>query len=123
MTSYIKKYKNPRRYPRLNAKNIMSYSQCEGLLLGDLEGMAITKNIGLGGILVQIDHSFPIVGSYINIELAVHNSIIRAKGKIVHVRDLGDNRFDTGIQFVEISEDDVRLLRDYLEQSGATIAE
>jgi len=108
-----------REYPRIHKKNIVSYSQSEGLLLGDLEGMAITKNIGLGGVLVQIDHSFPIVGNFINLELAIENEIIRAKGKIVHVKEIGNNCFDTGIMFVDISEKDLKLLHKYLLKTGA----
>ncbi|MBN2382405.1 PilZ domain-containing protein [bacterium] len=107
-----------REYPRLPKSNIVSYAQSDGLLLGDLEGMAITRNIGLGGVLIRIDHSFPIVGNYIHLELAIEDAIIKAKGKIVHVRDRGENRFDTGIQFVDIAEDDLQLLKSYLEKSG-----
>lgn len=112
------KFSVKRAYPRLEKKNIVSYSRAEGLLLGDQEGMAITKNIGLGGVLIQIDHSYPIVGSCINLELAIENTIVRAKGRIAHVRDLGNNLFDTGIQFLDISEENLKILRDYLEKTG-----
>lgn len=67
-----------------------------------------TDNIGAGGVKVMIDEKLKI-SSMVGLELYLSDKPIACKGRVVWVIENKDsgvkNKFDTGIEFYQISED------------------
>jgi len=79
-----------------------------------------TEDIGAGGIRVIIPDKLDI-GAMVGLEIFLSNGEIKCKGKIVWVVKkgsslLGDGvTFDTGVEFGEISEEDRRVVNNFVE--------
>ncbi|MFH1504938.1 MAG: PilZ domain-containing protein [Candidatus Omnitrophota bacterium] len=72
-----------------------------------------TENIGVGGVRVFVDEKLNI-SSEVGLEIYLGQSPISCKGKIAWVVERAD-RFDTGIEFLEISEKDERVISNIVE--------
>lgn len=70
---------------------------------------ATIQNISQGGIQIKTKTSLS-VGEALNIALVLENKIVRFSGIIVYVRSLSDGNSLAGLRFLEISDEDTRLL-------------
>ncbi len=72
-----------------------------------------TENIGAGGVRVIIDEELP-VSSLVGIELYLSQEPIKSRGRIVWVVEkkvsYQKDKFDTGIEFHQISETDRKTI-------------
>ena len=79
-----------------------------------------TENIGAGGIRVIIDEKLDI-SSMVGLDIHLSNDLIKSKARIVWVVEAGDSshdrplRYDTGIEFYEINEDDRKIINNFVE--------
>lgn len=95
-----------RKYPRIPSKNAVLIK-----LLGDerCEGFVRTEVVGLGGCMFYSDQPFD-TGSYLDVLIAVHATVVKALCKVVYQKDAPEGRFETGVEFVQISDTDRKLL-------------
>jgi hypothetical protein len=73
--------------------------------------------ISLSGMLVETEFSLVIESRY-NIELFINNHNLKIVGRVVYSKEVVvDNavKYDIGIEFFEISEDDERILQEFLD--------
>lgn len=71
-----------------------------------------TENIGAGGIRVFIDEELSISSS-VGLKLFISKKAIECKGKVVwkvERNESGQNKFDTGLEFHQISEEDRKIV-------------
>ena len=73
--------------------------------------------ISLSGMLVETE--FPLdIESHYNIELIINDRNLNIVGRVAYSKEIvGDNivKYDIGIEFFEISEDDERILQEFLD--------
>jgi len=107
-----------RRFPRLDTSVDIEYGIFKKESLQ--EGKAVTKNISAGGICLIVYEKIEI-GTILDIRsnLKDINYIIKARGKIVWSSNFtvmpgNIARYDLGIEFVEIKEDDRQKLSQYV---------
>ena len=106
-----------RRFPRLIASVDVEYSI---LRKGTLQEQAVTKNISAGGIcLIVYEKIEPGTFLALKILLSSINYIIEAKAKVIWssyftVGPDGRDRYDLGIEFVEINESDRQKISQYV---------
>jgi hypothetical protein len=109
-----------RRYPRLSAKHLISYEYFDDENTEDIEGLGISQNLSIGGLLIEIDKNVR-PGATLILEIALKEHMIRATGKVVHCtqgKPAGSSGFEVGVAFTQINKTDVDLLANYFKEKG-----
>lgn len=105
-----------RRYPRMNAEYMVAYRR--PLPDGGVGApqFSRTRTLGLGGLMFETDDPLE-RGETLQVEIVLSDHTVKAAGVVVYVDRQGDNSWQNGVQFTEISEDDRdRLLGAYLQR-------
>ncbi len=95
-----------RRYPRIPSENAVLVKK-----LGpeESEGFTKTKVVGLGGCMFLWKNDFG-VGSYVDILIAIHHSVVKALAKVVYEIGRENGEVEVGAEFVQITDADRQLL-------------
>lgn len=96
-----------RRYPRYPTRRLASYSY-EGKRY-----LTVTINLGLGGMMADLSHYLP-ENEQMDIQLVLGRRSIWPKVRRVHCRLRSERSYISGFQFIQISEKDQTLLKEYL---------
>jgi hypothetical protein len=96
-----------RNHPRYPVQKIVSYRY------EDQSVLTLTLDLGLGGMKIKTLDSLP-KDECLKFKLVLGANSIWPKGTIVYSRLLADQQVVSGVQFMEVSEDDHILLRKYL---------
>jgi hypothetical protein len=96
-----------RAHPRYPIRKIVSYQY------GERQFLTLTLDLGMGGLKIRT-HECLNKGEFLNLKLILGPATIRSKGKIVHSRHLPSRECFLGIQFIDLSVEEERLLRDCL---------
>jgi len=104
-----------RQFPRVPSRHAVLVKK-----LGDesLEGFASTKSVGLGGCSFLTEEP-PGVGAVLDILISIEHTVARAKARVVYENALDGGRYEVGVAFVELSDDD----RDRIQSIFAASAE
>ena len=73
------------------------------------EGMALAKDVSKTGVLLENRSGFD-VGSNVDLAIALSEEILNVKGVVRNSNKIDDNTFQIGIQFSEITEDELTKL-------------
>lgn len=103
-----------REFQRIEGKHLISYRRVDPLSQEYRQGVAITENISLGGVKVELEERFDL-GATLHFEVAIQERIISFIGKVTYCEELGPKRFGTGLKFVLISDAELQELRDLLQ--------
>ena len=83
--------------------------------LGDeMEEFARTKTIAIGGCSVMSNERIG-VGSTLELLIAAEGGVITARGRVIYENEVGDGRFDIGVEFGDLSKDDAERIQKVLE--------
>jgi hypothetical protein len=63
-----------------------------------------------GGVKVEI-HRKLAEGTELDMDIAIEDEIITARGEVVHTEELKNGLYGTGIRFTSISDEDRKALR------------
>ncbi|MFC1853708.1 PilZ domain-containing protein [candidate division CSSED10-310 bacterium] len=110
-------YENKRKYPRLSAKHLISYEYFDDEQTEDIEGLALSQNVSIGGVLIEIDREVQKGGTLL-LEIALKDHVIKATGLIVHCKKTMRKKFDIGIRFTQIDPSDLEVLANYYDERG-----
>lgn len=99
-----------RRFPRIASHHSVLLKR-----LGDeLEEFAKTRTIALGGCSVVSGERVG-AGSTLELLIAAEGGVITARGRVIYENEVGDGRFDVGVEFLDLSDDDARRVQQVLE--------
>src|SRR5689334_2865310 len=99
-----------RRFPRIASHHSVLLKR-----LGDeLEGFAQTRTMALGGCSVMSGERVG-VGSMLELLIASEGGEITARGRVKYENELADGRFDLGVEFLDLSDDDAGRIQQVLE--------
>lgn len=95
-----------RRFPRIPSENTVLVKR-----VGEdtEEGFAKTTVMGLGGCSFVTDTPLA-ADERVDVFIAVSGKVVVALGRVVWVTPRPDGRLDAGIEFVEITEEDRRVV-------------
>jgi hypothetical protein len=99
-----------RKYPRIEAQNIISYicTDEDDNQLG--EGVGETMNISQGGILLKTP--LPIESEYILLTtIDLEYNTIDIKGKVAHSQRDESGKFETGIRFLGTYDEKIQIVK------------
>ena len=100
-----------REFPRVVSVNLVSCKQIDSPE-GD-ESMGRTRNLSLGGILLEVHNYYPL-SSVLEMQIALQEKIIQPVGRVVRLQELSGNMVEMGIKFTEISEEDRIALQHHI---------
>jgi hypothetical protein len=100
-----------RENPRLISLNLVSAKPSDDA--GGVESLGRTRNVSTGGILLEVNRSYPL-SSTLQLQIALGDSIIRPVGRVVRLQELEGNQIEMGIKFTEISENDRDTLKKHI---------
>jgi len=105
-----------RRWTRILAEHLVSYTHFDERGEPDDIGMARTLDLGEGGILLEMMHPLE-EGSSLEIKMVSGESILRARGRVAHSVYVSQDRWRVGLHFTEIAEGDLRTIAREVERS------
>jgi c-di-GMP-binding flagellar brake protein YcgR len=95
---------------RIRALNLTSYTPKKGDSQEYIVSIGRTLDVSEGGVKVET-HRKLAKGTELEMDIAIEDKIITAKGEVVHTEELKNGLFGTGIRFTSISEEDRKSLR------------
>ena len=94
-----------RKWPRIPAEHLVSYTHYDEEGEPDDMGMARTLDLGEGGILLEMTRPAR-PGSRLEVKMASGEHIITARGEVVYSQRLSRTRWRVGVKFSEITQSD-----------------
>jgi c-di-GMP-binding flagellar brake protein YcgR len=108
-----------RRFTRWDSVHLISYTHFDDGKNPVEMGMCKTLDLSEGGVTIQTHRSFP-VDTGLEMVVAVEEHLIKPKGKVVHVRETGKDRYEVGVCFTEMDDADRSTIHDFLHRISAT---
>ena len=100
-----------RRFPRIDAQHSVLLKR-----LGDeMEEFAQTRTIAAGGCSV-ISSERVGVGANLELLIAVEGGVVTARGRAIYENEMGDGRFDVGVEFRDLSPEDAQRIAGSFEK-------
>ena len=99
-----------RRSRRIRSLNLTSYTPKKDDKQEYIISIGRTLDVSEGGAKVETHRELD-VGTELDLDIAIEDRVISAKGVVVHVVPQKNGLFGTGIRFTSISEEDIRYLK------------
>lgn len=106
-----------RRFPRLDSVNLISYTQLDDEQNPVDMGICKSLDLSVGGVTIQTHRPFA-VNSSLEMVIALGERLIKSRGKVVHSRKVGRDRYDVGVCFTEVEEGDKAALESFFSNSS-----
>ena len=106
----LENVKEKRTSHRIRALNLTSYTPRKGDNQEYIVSIGRTLVVSEGGVKVET-HRKLAKGTELEMDIAIEDKIVTAKGEVVHTEELKNGLFGTGIRFTSISEEDRKSLR------------
>ena len=108
--AFLDSVREKRASPRIRSLNLTSYVPRKGEQQEYIISIGRTLDVSEGGAKIETHRQLD-KGLQLELEIAVEDQIISARGEVLYSRELGDDLFGTGISFTFIAEEDRRLLQ------------
>ncbi len=95
---------------RIRSLNLTSYTPKKGDKQEYIVSIGRTLDVSEGGVKVETHRKLD-NGTELEMDIAVEEKIITAKGEVVHTEELKNGLFGTGIRFTSISDEDRKILQ------------
>jgi c-di-GMP-binding flagellar brake protein YcgR len=106
----LENVKEKRTSRRIRSLNLTSYTPKKADRQEYIVSIGRTLDVSDGGVKVET-HRQLADGTELEMDIAIEEKIITAKGEVVHSEELKNGLFGTGIRFTSISEEDRKSLR------------
>lgn len=107
--------KDRRKFPRFNCSHLASYirfdtegRQCE-------EEKVRTVDLSPDGLRIQAYSPIPAT-EVLDLTVAIREKLFNARGKVIRCKPSVDGKFDVGITFLEVDEENFHILYDYFQE-------
>ena len=101
--------KEQRKSRRIRSLHLTSYVPRKGSEQEYIVSIGRTLDVSKGGVKVEV-HRELAKGTELDMDIAIEDRVITAKGVVVYVEPLSSGLYGTGIHFTAISETDLALL-------------
>lgn len=106
---------NKRKHERVDALNLLSYISIDSDGKEWNQGMGRTLNISESGL--QLETNEPIQTKYILlISIGIEDDLVDIKGKVVYTNRGDADMFETGIEFIEVKQNAMAVLKKYIKE-------
>ncbi|UCF31038.1 MAG: PilZ domain-containing protein [bacterium] len=104
------------RPKRLESINLVSFSHKDEEGRTDMESVGRTLDLSRGGILLELPNNLPSTNDEVEVTLGIRDRVVRARGRIVHQRELENGHFGLGISFEDISKEDSKVIAQIVDE-------
>jgi Tfp pilus assembly protein PilZ len=104
-----------RRFPRLDSVHLISYTHFDDAKNPIEMGMCKTLDLSHGGVTIQTHRLFA-VGTKLEMVVALEERLVKPKGRVVHVREVGKDLYEVGVCFTDLDEADRASLTEFFEK-------
>ena len=108
--AHLESVREKRGSPRIRSLNLTSYVPKKDEQQEYIISIGRTLDVSEGGAKIETHRKLD-RGVQLELQMAVEDRIISARGEVLYSRDLGHGLFGTGIRFTSIDEEDRRLLQ------------
>ena len=105
----LESVREKRTSPRIRTLNLTSYTPKKGDEQRYIVSIGRTLDVSEGGVKVET-HRKLADGTELDMDIAIEDKIISARGEVVHTEELKKGLYGTGIRFTSISEEDRKAL-------------
>ncbi len=106
---------NKRKHERVDALNLLSYVILDSDNKEWNQGMGRTLNISESGL--QLETHEPIETKYIlQISIGIEDDLVEIKGKVVYTNRGDSGKFETGLEFIQVKQDALAVLKKYISE-------
>jgi len=108
--------KNNRKHERIQSLNLsyICLDEDDNIVK---QGMGRTLNMSESGILLETH--FPVEPEHkIQLTISLEEDLLDLKGKPVHIRSGDGGKYEIGIQFVGLNQNDRKLLKKFVGEGG-----
>ena len=106
----LQSVKEKRISRRIRSLNLTSYTPKKGDQQAYIVSIGRTLDVSEGGVKVET-HRKLAEGTELDMDIAIEDEIITARGEVVHTEELKNGLYGTGIRFTSISDEDRKALR------------
>jgi hypothetical protein len=92
-----------RRYPRIHKLFLLAFVNCEEGRQRSPVSMGRIFDLNQAGVGIEVFQEIQ-VGTEMEMEIGLHDTVIHAHGKVAYSRPEGDGVFKLGIEFSELQE-------------------
>ena len=103
-----------RKYKRIESLNLVSYECLDENNQLECRGMGRTLNVSESGIMLET-HIPIALQSIVSLGIGLEDDILKIQGKIVHSEPGANNKFESGIEFIEADGKALQFLKRYIK--------
>jgi len=107
--------KDRRRFPRFNCSHLASYIRFDGEGRQCEEEKVRTVDLSPDGLRIQT-YSPMSANEVLDLTVAIGERLFNARGKVVCCEPSSDGKFNVGVAFLEVDEENFHTLYDYLRE-------
>lgn len=105
---------NKRKHARIESLNLSYICLDEDKNIVK-QGMGRTLNISESGILLETH--FPIESKHtLQMTISLEEDLLDITGKPVHIRSIGDGKYQIGIQLLDLDQESARMLKKFISE-------
>jgi hypothetical protein len=108
--AHLESIREKRASPRIRSLNLASYVPKKDEQQEYIISIGRTLDVSEGGAKIETHRKLE-RGLQLELEIAVEDQIISARGEVVYSAELADGLFGTGIRFTTIAKEDRHLLQ------------
>jgi hypothetical protein len=108
--AHLESIREKRASPRIRSLNLASYVPKKDEQQEYIISIGRTLDVSEGGAKIETHRKLD-RGLQLELEIAVEDQIISARGEVLYSTELADGLFGTGIRFTAIGKEDRRLLQ------------
>lgn len=102
-----------RKDPRISSTNLIFYVSVDEQGQAVTQGMGRTLNVSEGGILLETHAPLHPI-RLVTVTIAMEDELMEFKGRVAHATKRGDETYATGIEFMDMNEEQRRHLGQYI---------
>ncbi len=95
---------------RIRTLNLTSYTPKKGDKQDYIISIGRTLDVSEGGVKVETHRELE-KGTELDMDIAIEDKIVSARGVVLHTEELKNGLYGTGIRFTSISDEDRKLLK------------
>ena len=100
---------------RVDTGNLVIHSEVGQDIYGQVLGMAVTLDMNEFGLRIQTNERFD-SGDRFRFSVALHDQIVAATGRVVHCAQALNGTWEVGIEFLQISSEDIERIRRFCSE-------
>lgn len=106
-----------RHHPRIENLNLVQISRFDEKGFDADLATGRTLDISSGGLRLELHHPLPL-RTVLSLTLALDDTLVEVRGKVVYLEEIDDERCAMGIQFIDMDGADRQELEDFLVAAG-----